>query len=43
MTEDEMAGWHHQVNGHEFGQAPGDGEECGTWSATVHEVTKSWT
>ena len=19
MTEDEMAGWHHQLNGHEFG------------------------
>ena len=26
MTEDEMVGWHHQLNGHEFGQAPGDGE-----------------
>ena len=27
MTEDEMAGWHHQFNGHEFGQAleVGDG------------------
>ena len=25
-TEDEMAGWHHQFNGHEFGQTPGDGE-----------------
>ena len=21
-----MVGWHHQINGHEFGQAPGDGE-----------------
>ena len=21
-----MVGWHHQVNGHEFGQTPGDGE-----------------
>ena len=20
MTEDEMVGWHHQLNGHEFGQ-----------------------
>ena len=29
MTEDEMVGWHHQLNGHEFGQAPGvgDGQE----------------
>ena len=26
MTEDEMAGWHHQLNGPEFEQAPGDGE-----------------
>ena len=26
MTEDEMVGWHHQLNGHEFEQAPGDGE-----------------
>ena len=22
MTEDEMVGWHHQVNGHEFEQVP---------------------
>ena len=26
MTEDEMVGWHHQLNGHEFEQSPGDGE-----------------
>ena len=25
MTEDEMVGQHHLVNGHEFEQAPGDG------------------
>ena len=29
MTEDEMVGWHHQLNGHEFEQAPGDGEGWG--------------
>ena len=29
MTEDEMVGWHHQLNGHEFEQAPGDGKELG--------------
>ena len=29
-TEDEMAGWHHQLNGYEFGQAPGDGEGQGS-------------
>ena len=23
MTEDEMVGWHHQLDGHEFEQAPG--------------------
>ena len=23
MTEDEMVGWHHQLNEHEFEQAPG--------------------
>ena len=26
MTEDEMLGWHHRLNGHEFEQTPGDGE-----------------
>ena len=25
MTEDEMVGWHHRLNGHEFGWAPGVG------------------
>ena len=26
MTEDEMVRWHHQLNGHEFEQTPGDRE-----------------
>ena len=26
MTEDEIVGWHHQLNGHEYGQTPGDSE-----------------
>ena len=26
MTEDEMVGWHHQLNGHENEQALGDGD-----------------
>ena len=26
MTEDEMVGCHHRLNGHEFEQTPGDGE-----------------
>ena len=25
-TEDEMVGWHHRLNGHEFEQAPGVGD-----------------
>ena len=29
-TEDEMFGWHHQLNGHEFEQAPRDGERQGS-------------
>ena len=27
MTENEMVGWHHQLNGHEFGQTPAVGDE----------------
>ena len=30
MTEDEMVGWHHQLNRHEFEQALGDGEGQGS-------------
>ena len=30
MTEDEMVGWHHQLNGHEFDQTPGDGDGQGS-------------
>ena len=30
MTEDEMAGWHHQLNGHEFEQALGVGDGQGS-------------
>ena len=30
MTEDEMVGWHHRPNGHEFEQALGDGERQGS-------------
>ena len=29
MTEDEMVGWHHRFNGHEFEQIPGDSEGQG--------------
>ena len=30
MTEKEMVGWHHQLNGHEFVQTPGDSEVQGS-------------
>ena len=30
MTEDEMVGWHHQLNGHEFEQGPGVGDRQGS-------------
>ena len=42
MTEDEMVGWHHQLNGHEFEQASGVGDRE-AWRAAVHGVTKSQT
>ena len=30
MTEDEMAGWDHRLDGREFGQAPGVGDRQGS-------------
>ena len=30
MTKDEMVGWHHRLNGHEFEQTLGDGEGQGS-------------
>ena len=30
MTEDEIIGWHHQLNGHEFEQTLGDGDGQGS-------------
>ena len=35
MTEDEMIGWHHRLNGHEFGEAPGVGDGQGGLSCCV--------
>ena len=43
MTEDEMVGWDHRFNGHEFEQALGDSEGQGAWSAAVHGVAESGT
>ena len=44
MTEDEMVGWHHQLNGHE--QGPGDGEGqgslacCSRWRRNETDMTE---
>ena len=43
VTEDEMVGWHHGLNGHEFEQTLGDGEGREAWCAEVHRVAKSQT
>ena len=46
MTEDEMAGWHHQLNGYEFEQAPEDGEGqrrlacCNSWGHKELDTTE---
>ena len=46
MTEDEMVGWHHQLNGHEFEQALGvhDGQgslACSPWGHKESDMTES--
>ena len=43
MTEEEMVGWHHQLNGHGFGWTLGVGDGQGGWRAVVPGVAKSWT
>ena len=46
LTEDKMVGWRHRLNGHEFEQAPGDGEEqgslacCGPWGCKELDKTE---
>ena len=46
MTEDEMVGWHHQLNGHEFEQTPGVGDGqgglacCGSWGHKESDATE---
>ena len=46
MTEDEMVGWHHQFNGHEFDQAPGVGDGqgilscCSPWGHKESDTTE---
>ena len=41
MTEDEMVGWHHQLNGHEFEQALGDDEGQGSLACYIE--LQNWT
>ena len=43
MTEDEKVGWHHQLNGHDSEQTPGDGEGQGSQCAAVRGATKGQT
>ena len=45
-TEDEMVGWHHRLNGHEFEQARGVGDGqgslacCSPWSCKESDTTE---
>ena len=41
MIQDEMIEWHHQLNEHEFEQAPGVGNGQGSLRSAVHGVTES--
>ena len=43
MTEDEVVGWHHQLNGHEFEQAPGvrDGQGTVVLEKTLETARRS--
>ena len=43
MTEDEMVGWHHRLEGHEFELALGVVMDRETWRVVVHGVAKSRT
>ena len=43
MTEGELVGCHHRLNGHELEKALGDGEGRETWLAAVYGVAKSQT
>ena len=46
MTEDEMVGWHHRLNGHEIEQTQGDSEGqgslvcCSPWGSKESDTTK---
>ena len=40
--EDEMVGWHYQLNGHEFGYILGVGDGQDVWCAAVPGIAKNW-
>ena len=46
MTEDEIVGWHHQLDGHEFEQVPGVGDRqrslayCSLWGHQELDTTE---
>ena len=40
MTEDEMVGWHHRLNGYEFEQTLVVVKDREAWRAAAHGVTK---
>ena len=42
-TEDEMVGWHYQVDGHEFERTPELVMDRETWRVAIHGVAKSRT
>ena len=42
-TEDEMAGWHHRLDGHVFEWTPDLVTDREAWHAVIHGVAKSWT
>ena len=43
MTEDEMVGCHHRLDGHEFEQAPEMVKDRAAWHVAIHGVAKRWT
>ena len=46
MSEDEMVGWHHQLDGYEFGKAPGVDDRqgslacCSPWGRKELDMTE---
>ena len=49
MTEDELVGWHHRLDGHEFEQVPGVSDEqgslacCSPWGREESDTTEGLT